>query len=309
MRSHAWSRAVVQNSSITTETHVFGPDLSMVDTDWPQVRQDTDDTAKAFYEELFARLDNDGTGADALKLLADLVDQKDSFDESFTKMKREAQNGTMLSIQTSVQLGEDALPVLQSIRDVSLDIFLIGATVLSGGTLTPAIVGLVAAGSAVKGIAKWEDTGRVGDGVVEASTEFVFGVAGVGVKGLKASGAMKWALAFAVAGNKAGVEVVKQSISGKSVVQSTGRGGLKLIDPVLGEIAKQIISSETWAIPVTAALKWGAKKAADTATTPAKAKRDKPQLAMLELADVAKPNDDFVQATALQRFPGMSRSP
>jgi hypothetical protein len=307
MRSHAWSRAVVANSSITREAHHIGPDIDSVDTDWPAVRKDTNETAQAFYEDLFAQLAADGKGADAQDKLADLVAQKDSFENQFTRMQKDAQRTTMHNIQMSVEMGEDALPVLEFLRDTSIDTFLIGATVLSGGTLTPGIAGLLGAGSVAKGVAKWEDTGRVGDAVVEASTEFIFGLVGVGVRGLKASGAMKWALAVAIALNKAEIEVIKQSMAGKNAFQSGGRGVVKLIDPFLGEIAKQVIATQQWAIPVTAILKYAAKKVADMVTTPAKAGQEKPRLVVLELADVARPNDDFVKATALQRFPGMSR--
>ncbi len=307
MRSHAWSRAAYENSSVDEETHVFGPDLLLVDTDWPSVRKDTDTWAKAYYEDFFTRLANGDRGANGLKRLADLVDEKDSFDDQFQEMKRKAQRTTMVNIQTSVDLGEDSLPVLEAIRDVSVDAFLIGATILSGGTLSPATTALIGAGSVVKGLGKWEDTGRFQDGVVEASTEFVFGVVGVGVRGLNASGPMKWALAFAIAANKSSVEVIKQNMSGKSIVQSMGRGGLKLADPVVSAIAKTVLSNEAWAVPVTAVLKYAEKKGVDKLTTPAKAKQETPQLTIVELIDLARPTDDYVQATAIQRYPGMSR--
>ena len=66
-----------RTAPINEETHVFGPDLLLVDTDWPSVRKDTDTWAKAYYEDFFTRLENGDKGADGLKRLADLVDEKD----------------------------------------------------------------------------------------------------------------------------------------------------------------------------------------------------------------------------------------
>ena len=286
---------------------IFGPDLLLVNTDWPKVRTLTDTWGKAYYDDFFARLEHGDQGAGAMKRLADLVDQKDDYEDKLREMRRKAQHTTMVNIQTSVDLGEEVLPVLEAIRDISGDTFLIGATVLSGGTLTPGIVGLIGAGSVFKGVAKWEDTGKMADGVVEASTQFVFGVIGVGMKGLKASGSMKWRWSFAIAANKASVELVKQSMSGKTIVQSAGRGGLKLVDPVLSEVAKTVISNENWAVPVNAIMRYVAKKGTDKLTAPGQAKPEQPKVMIIELFDVARPNDDFVKATAIQRYPGMSR--
>ena len=233
--------------------------------------------------------------------------RKIEYDDQFQEMKRKAQRKTMVNIQTSVNLGEDALPVLEAIRDVSVNAFLIGATILSGGTLSPATTALIGAGSVVKGSGKWEDTGRFQDGVVEASTEFVFGVVGVGVRGLNASGPMKWALAFAVAANKSSVEVIKQNMSGKSIVQSMGRGGLKLADPVVapdrqdGAVERGVGRARDGRPEVAE------KKGVDKLTSPAKAKQEKPQLTIVELIDLARPTDDYVQATAIQHYPGISR--
>jgi hypothetical protein len=190
---------------------------------------------------------------------------------------------------------------------------LIGATVISGGTLTGPALAAIGAGSLIKGAGKWEDSGSWQQGVFTATTEILFGLFGVWLKGaakeMALSTGTKLVLGVTFGVPKATVEVGVQTYSGKAVGQALGRGGTKVIDPLISEAAKQVLSNEAWSTPVIAVLKYGMKKGADALTTPAKVMTNKPKLTTSDLTDSARPTRDFVAATAFQRWPGRSTPP
>jgi len=313
MRSVSWSRAVLNNSKIVTEVNTWGPNIDNVETDWKAVRAETGSTASDFYEDFFKRLEYGLSGSSCLLLLRDLVDQKDSFEASFQALKRKAQKNTMANIESSVQTGEEWLPVLEFVRDVSADTLMIGGTILSGGALTGPTLIRIGLGSLIKGTAKWEDTGHWQEGVFTGTTELVFGLLGVGLraaaKTMEASNVDKLVLGLVFGSFKGAVETGAQVYSGKAVGQAMGRGGTKLLDPLVSEAVKQILTNDVWSTPVLAVMKYGMKKGADALTTPEKMRNSKPRLTTTDLTDAARPTRDFVTATAFQRWPGMCMPP
>jgi hypothetical protein len=343
IRSSVQAESILANSSITIETHTFGPDLHSVTTDWAKTRSDTDARSDMEYREFFLRLDNGFTGNSAIELLKTELKRKQAAERDLMEKQRQAQRETMDNIEGSVHKGETALPVLEFIRDVSADTLMIGATVMSGGTLTPGVAAWISGAAFLKGAGKFEDTGRFGEAAFEFGSEFAFGLAGVGVRGLvkpvedaakaasffwgapgvdpalrpfaSAAGGRffrtKWFYAFAMAGVKAPVEFAKQSfISGKSTATAFGRAGTKFTDPVISELAKQLLPMQAaeWVVPVTAVMKYAVKKAVDKVTTPAKAAQDKPQVTATELTDASAATQEFIEATAVQPYPGKSQS-
>jgi hypothetical protein len=315
MRSSAWSRAVVSHSFTEVKLHGFEGEpqlvLHNVSIDLPAVRADTDRDSDAFFQEFFWRAANGMmSGKQAVDHLAGLIDQKDGFDRDMQKKRKAAQTQTMANINAAVEFGEKVLPILQAIRDIAADAAIIGATVLSGGGLTPAITEAMAAGASLKGVGKWQDTGRFQDGLVEFSTELGFGLIGGGLKGMKSEAVtrpLKWALVLVMSFIKGGVEFVKQVMSGKSTAEAFGRAGTKNVDPVIGAVAGQVLGAESGlAVPITAILKYGAKMGADALTKPTAAK---PAVTNTDMFDAARPTAEFIAATAVQRFPGMSRQP
>ena len=69
IRSSVQAESILANSSVEIETHVFGPDLHSVTTDWTKVRAGTDSRFDSEYREFFLRLANRFTGNSAIELL------------------------------------------------------------------------------------------------------------------------------------------------------------------------------------------------------------------------------------------------
>ena len=75
------------------------------------------------------------------------------------KKMQAAQNKTMANIDRSVSRGEFGLEVAKSVRDVSGGVLVVGATVLSGGTLA-GLTGAAALGGGINAATKFQDTGN-----------------------------------------------------------------------------------------------------------------------------------------------------
>ena len=305
MRSHAWSRAVCNNSKIEVERNSWGPNLESVETNWSSVRAETDATANAFYDEFFRRMDYGLDGTACILFLKDIIDQKDSLDASFQTLKRKAQRNVSEAIEQSVKSGETTLPILEFIRDTSGEFLMVGATALTGGTA----LALVGAGAAIKAGAKYEDARSpdMGEAVFTFTTELTFGLLGVGAEGMEISKASKFVLGVAFAGLQGGLDTAMQSHSSEEAAKAFGESSSNLVDPISGLFLEEFSKKHPmWSVGGKAILKCGIKMAGGRLMTPAEAMRDKPRLIAIGMMDSAKPTPDFVRATAFQRWPGRS---
>lgn len=86
--------------------------------------------------------------------------------------QREVSKRSIQNIHAVAGRWETAHTIATFVRDGSADILMAGAVVASGG----AAVALTAAGSIMKGVGKWEDTGSLGRGLATAAFTFVVAV-------------------------------------------------------------------------------------------------------------------------------------
>ena len=77
---------------------------------------------------------------------------------------------TVRTMSRNIAWGELGLSVAQITRDLSIDFIVVGGTLLTGPIAGMAVK---AGGSVLKGGAKWQDTGKVGAGVMVAGTGFI----------------------------------------------------------------------------------------------------------------------------------------
>jgi hypothetical protein len=130
------------------------------------VRQRADASFRAFQRQLW----NDGDAAyrqlivlrrDAVRLTARLRERQS-----------DASRRTSTNIDRAVQRGEMLVSASRGVRDVSAGVLVLGATFLSGG----AAIGVLGAGSALRGTGTYQDTGNVGAAVLTSTTTFAFGM-------------------------------------------------------------------------------------------------------------------------------------
>ncbi len=152
--------------------------------------------------------------------------------EALKKKQRDASSKSMANIHGKVSKWETALEVAKFTRDASAEIILVSSVVVSGGATSLAIG---AGGSLLKGAAKWQDTGNLGLGVLQASVSFVT----VLIPGPKTG--MDKGLARMLIFTKAKSEftgnVVVGLAEGKSIGESSVSAG---VDLALGKVFKTI---------------------------------------------------------------------
>ena len=128
---------------------------------------------RSFFENKQTRTSSlpSGTKIDALKEELYSLEQDGRSARHLLKKKIEnASRSSMRNINGAVSKWETATEVAKFTRNASGDILLVGSAIATGGASTVAIGG---AGSLMKGAFKYQDTGNVGAGVMEASVSFV----------------------------------------------------------------------------------------------------------------------------------------
>lgn len=244
IRAYARGSALYANTRVVSEREAWwAPELVNVHVDWNEVRsrtiQDTAELAQTFYRDSLRNMSRQ------VDLLRQMVDETAWYNNDFAQKQKEAMRKTMKNINGTVDRWETAKQVAEVVRDVSGETLLVGSTVLSGGASAAALSAL-GGGSALKGVAKWQDTGKWEAGLFTASTELLFGALKFKVKAdvasKKISETTEQVLTLvAVPKAKAGMEIVQKSIiEGKTIEQAAVSGLLKSSDPAILTLAKEL---------------------------------------------------------------------
>jgi hypothetical protein len=120
-------------------------------------------------------------------------------------MQERASRDSAQSIDSNVRGWERALSAAQFTRDASATILVVGAGVMSGGTA----LGVLGAGSVLRGTATYQDTGNVGAALIQTTGTFIVGAIPLGAGGGAAGSAAL--MSRATPGATAGTIVVIQS--------------------------------------------------------------------------------------------------
>lgn len=219
-RQHVYHQLIHQRSRVVRETHVFGPDLISVETDFHGIARERDRLSFPLYSRLEWE-----TVQDAERVRVRLVQMRREIHrwvESVRRMQQSASHETMRNIEQSVQRGERGVAVATAVRDLSATTLVVGSAFLSGG----ASLAVLGGGSVLRGTATYQDTGNIGSAVLDASSTFVVGaipVAGATMaEGQAAQSVARVGLRTAVsasemtAGQQATVVVVGSAISATS---------------------------------------------------------------------------------------------
>lgn len=173
-RQHVYHQLIHQRSRVVRETHFFGPDLVTVETDFRGIAQ----ARNQLSTPLYARLERESI-RDAARTQATLVHMRQEIDHwvrSLQAMQRSASRETTGNIDQSVRRGEIGLQAATTVRDLSATTLVVGSTFLTGG----AAVAVLGGGSALRGVARYQDHGNIGSAILEASGTFIVGVIPLG---------------------------------------------------------------------------------------------------------------------------------
>jgi len=146
------------------------PTVRNVEVDWDKVRNEA---RTACVKDMF---DYSGRANREMRDIAYDMSYKISRTAAnkreFANMMKGVQAQNTAAIDKSVGSYQTMIDVSRFIRDTSVDVVMIGSTIATGG----AAVGLLGAGSTLKGVYKYQDTGSVGAAVLYGGGTLVLGV-------------------------------------------------------------------------------------------------------------------------------------
>jgi hypothetical protein len=318
VRQYIYAKLLNDQSKIVTTKNWFGPDMSTVETDFSAIRATRDQLSQDAFTGIETEVLKDAKGA--YNSLIQMRSEMDDYSASFKDMQKRASRDTMQAINTSVARSQAAIDVLTVVRDLSATTLVVGAGFLSGG----AALGVLGAGSALKGTARYQDSGNIGSAILEASGTFVFGmitmapsIAEVGA----APGLMSRATAPALAtsGQRMGMviigaqmdatfEGVKSAMEGGTAKEAITRAGVRFATDIASGAAG--IKLDKLALPIAARLltDTGAAVASDKSGNYAAGKVKPPVVTakVLPIRDCnpttpSAPNDeDYIQSVAMR---------
>lgn len=235
------------------------PDVRSLEVDWESVRARSITLADMDFEELSEKATRDVRILH--RALQNMVGETSRLTSAFTDRLGALQSENMARINGAVASYDSQIGAARFFRDTSADGLMIGATILTGGAGAAVLGG----GSALKGWAKFQDTGNTGAAILTGVGSFTFGVFKLG--GRQSSGlAEDAAVAILQAQWETGVGLVE----GKSLGAAAATGSLKLTGPFVDRFFKLA--------PVKGILERAAVPLVITVATPAGVKNVAPAL-------------------------------
>jgi hypothetical protein len=213
--AYAWANARLANARAITEKQVFGPDIVRFETDLNKARVQAEQRGQNLYRQFRDRLESAAAMAPSLATLQDWLKWQRIKRREYFKHYRYAVSTTQKNILRAVDRGETAVKVAQVVRDASFDTVLVLATIPVGAgglQLGAHAWRALTAVSALKGTAKYLETGNAGSGLVTFSSSMTFGAIGM------TAGGQNWIVGYlAVPMGKGAVETGTALIEGKKL--------------------------------------------------------------------------------------------
>lgn len=204
------------------------PDLEYVEVDWDKVREQTQ--KGMIVRSIQAANDFARSPEMVANQMKTLVSETKRYQDRFQNYMKSVSQSSTAEIEKSVKMFGNMVEGAKWVRDLSGAI-LVGLG--TGGAGTAATVLGTGAGTFIKTVGKYEDTGSVGLATVEAATGLVFTfIPAVG--GFKLTGTEKMVKAVI----STGADTYKGVLEGKSVWNALAAGSLQLAAPQVGELVK-----------------------------------------------------------------------
>ena len=204
------------------------PNIVNIDIDWKEVRSTTE--VQSFSEVIrFRNAAQKQMRREAYALLEKLK-RTVSLKDQFVQKMRAVQSQNAQNIDKAVADYQGHIDKAKFVRNTSAGTLMVGATFMSGGAAT-AVIG---AASGLKGVAKYQDTGKVGAAVMEATGNFVFGIIPVkaGAAGMPLTKIEEGCLVILETQWETGIGLAE----GKTFSEALGTGALKLTGPAVDKV-------------------------------------------------------------------------
>jgi hypothetical protein len=252
-RQYVYAQLLTENSNVRRTKQTFelfgpfkvsGPELVTVETDFKAIKLVRDGRSKLLIGQLANQIRSDGRAA--FSGLVQMHGQMDDFRDSLREMQEEASHETMDNIEDSVSSAEKGKKAAELVRDLSATTLVVGATFLTGGSAASVLAG----GSALKGYGKYQTSGNIGAGVLEATSTLVVGTIAMAPalsEGSKAvslaervlastevTTGQRVALILVGAETDAGMEAGKSVIDSASAKEALQKAGLRFATDVVG---------------------------------------------------------------------------
>jgi hypothetical protein len=253
IRSAVRSQAMLAFSEEKIDKHFIGPDIHSVEVNWGKVRETTALEGERILRNFYYGARSSMRGQ--LSQLSKMVTQGEKNHLDFQSKMNAAQRKTMANIDTAVSRGELGEHIAREIRDASVEVLMVGATALSGGTAA-AVVG---AGSFLKGAYSYQDTHHLSTAVMTASTNLLMGAIPLKINPAMEArfGKLGWGILWAKIEGVA--EVPKSILEGEHLPTAVGKGIVKSGLGTPHELVKHALehsrSFGRWAFPAELAFK------------------------------------------------------
>lgn len=222
LHSYEVALAAIEKMKIKPEKRMLGPDLYNVEVPWDLVRWVADlNSLKSLNDHMDAVAASGSIGALRRDLEAKLRATATNKNSLRDAMRRTQELNTA-NIEKSVGRWGTAVEAAKFVRNASAGTLLAGATVLSGGAAAAALAG----GSSLKGVGKYQDTGKAGPALMAFGTSLL-----VGAFKVQGFGDDKVLVLISSAGEGAGA-----LLEGKSLTEAGAAAALQLTDLGVGKI-------------------------------------------------------------------------
>ncbi len=193
------------------------PEIRTIEVDWDAVRANAH---RACAADMFAYSRNASSSMrDIAWDVKYKVEQTAVQRRNFTNLLKEAQSANLSAMDSAVNDYSGLIEAARFVRDTSADVVAIGSTIATGG----AAAGLLGASSAMKGMGKYQDTGKVGASVLYGAGSMLLGAFKVG--GAKLTTAGEYTLIIAQGTLEAGTSLA----AGDNFGNAVQTGGLKIV--------------------------------------------------------------------------------
>ena len=233
IRSNIYARALLKHSKEEITEKWIGPDIHHYTVEWDRVRLEKR-RAPSLTNEMRLRAKNLGMKYQ-IQDLERMVRESRNAKQEWAKKLQAAQKKTMANIDQSVSRGEIGVEVAKSVRDVSGGVLVVGAAVLSGGTLA------ALAGGGINAATKFQDTGSGSAAAFAFTTGFTVNLIPGAKVGAKAS--EKVVMFIVKAKFEAAAAGGQALIEGKTAQEAVAQSLQSAVGSTLGAGAGKLLST------------------------------------------------------------------
>lgn len=183
VRSNLYANALLAHSKVEIEENWLGPDIHNYETDWDAVLKEKKRAAD-FVDDLRDRALAFGMEPQ-IGVLARMIRETRAKKAEWGENMRAAQAETMKNIDTSVSRWEMATEGAKIVRDLSGEVVVLCASVLTGGAA--GLLVKAGSGAVIKAATTWQDTGKGEAAAFAFTTGFVVNVIPAGGAAAKTS--------------------------------------------------------------------------------------------------------------------------